>query len=67
LPIGDVVGHVKLIEQLYANRELVRARRQCARTQALKFDWRLIAEQMLAIYADAARGHAGNSLKNFNG
>ena len=71
LPIGDVVGHVKLIERLYDNRELARARRQAARTQALKFDWRLVAEQMFAIYADAARsrGHAvnsTNSIKNFN-
>jgi glycosyltransferase involved in cell wall biosynthesis len=71
LPIGDVVGHVKLIERLYDNRELARARRQAARTQALRFDWRLVAEQMFAIYADAARSrgqvvNSANSIRNFN-
>ena len=40
LPVGDVVGHVNLIASLHGNRELARRRRQAARTQALKFDWR---------------------------
>jgi glycosyltransferase involved in cell wall biosynthesis len=55
LPIGDVAGHVNLIASLQANRELSSSRRQAARTQALKFDWRLVAEQMVAVYAAAAK------------
>ena len=51
LPVGDVGGHVNLIASLAANRELAWRRRQAARNQALKFDWRLVAEQMMAIYA----------------
>jgi glycosyltransferase involved in cell wall biosynthesis len=54
LPLGDIVGYVNLITSLHDNRELARARRHAARTQALKFDWRLIAEQMFALY-DTAR------------
>ena len=53
LPVGDVVGHVNLIASLHGNRKLARRRRQAARTQALKFDWGLIAEQMVALYATA--------------
>jgi glycosyltransferase involved in cell wall biosynthesis len=52
-PVGDVAGHVNLIASIHANRELSRERRQAARTQALKFDWRLVAEQMVALYAIA--------------
>jgi glycosyltransferase involved in cell wall biosynthesis len=51
LPVGDVGGHVNLIASLAANRELAWRRRGAARTQALKFDWRLVAEQMMAVYA----------------
>jgi glycosyltransferase involved in cell wall biosynthesis len=51
LPVGDVGGHVNLIALLAANRELAWRRRGAARTQALKFDWRLVAEQMMAAYA----------------
>jgi glycosyltransferase involved in cell wall biosynthesis len=53
LPVGDVAGHVNLIASISANRELSRGRRQAARIQALKFDWRVIAEQMVALYATA--------------
>lgn len=53
LPVGDVAGHVNLIASLHGNRELARKRRQAARIQALKFDWRLVAEQMIALYAAA--------------
>jgi glycosyltransferase involved in cell wall biosynthesis len=55
LPIGDIIGHVNLIELLHDNRELARGRRQAARNQALKFDWRRVAEQMVALYSDAVR------------
>jgi glycosyltransferase involved in cell wall biosynthesis len=53
LPVGDVAGHVDLIASLHGNRELAHRRRRAARTQALKFDWRLVAEQMIAVYAAA--------------
>jgi len=53
LPVGDVGGHVNLIASLAANRELAWRRRKAARDQALKFDWRLVAEQMMATYAIA--------------
>jgi glycosyltransferase involved in cell wall biosynthesis len=56
LPVGDVRGHVNLITSLHANRDLARARRHAARTQALKFDWHKIAEQMIALYAAAKNG-----------
>ena len=55
LPAGDVAGHVDLISSLCANRELARNRRAAARAQALKFDWRLIAQQMNAVYVAAKR------------
>jgi glycosyltransferase involved in cell wall biosynthesis len=51
LPLGDADGHVNLIASLATNRELAWKRRQAARAQALKFDWRRIAEQMVALYA----------------
>lgn len=50
LPPGDVQAHVNLISSLAGDRELARNRRDAARTQALKFDWRCIAEQMVALY-----------------
>jgi glycosyltransferase involved in cell wall biosynthesis len=50
LPLGDVHAHVNLIASLASNRELARNRRKAARTQALKFDWRCVAEQMIALY-----------------
>jgi len=55
LPVGDVSGHVNLIASLAANREVAWGRRAAARTQALKFDWRLIAEQMIELYTIASR------------
>lgn len=61
LPVGDVVGHVNLVAAIYGNRELARRRRQAARTQALKFDWRLIAEQMVALYAAARAPRQGDA------
>src|SRR5215831_8587840 len=51
LPLGDVYAHVNLIASLADDRELARSRREAARTQALKFDWRYIGEQMTALYA----------------
>jgi glycosyltransferase involved in cell wall biosynthesis len=50
LPPGDVYAHVNLIASLAGDRELARNRRDAARAQALKFDWRCIAEQMVALY-----------------
>lgn len=55
LPPGDVAGHLDLISSLYGNRELARNRRAAARTQALKFDWRVVAQQMSAVYVAAKR------------
>lgn len=51
LPAGDVAGHADLLASLHGNRELARGRRQAARAQALKFDWRVIAERMIALYS----------------
>jgi glycosyltransferase involved in cell wall biosynthesis len=53
LPVGDVAGHVNLIVSLHGNRELARNRRVAARAQALKFDWRLLTQQITAVYAAA--------------
>jgi glycosyltransferase involved in cell wall biosynthesis len=53
LPVGDVAAHVDLIASIHANRELSRERRQAARAQALKFDWRVVAKQMVALYVAA--------------
>jgi glycosyltransferase involved in cell wall biosynthesis len=50
MPVGDVVGYVNLIASIHGTRDLAQRRRRAARTQALKFDWRLIAEQMVALY-----------------
>jgi glycosyltransferase involved in cell wall biosynthesis len=50
LPVGDLAGHVNLIASLHDNRELACRRRQAARSQALKFDWRRIADEMIALY-----------------
>ena len=61
LPIGDVDGCVDLIKSLQENRGLAQARRAAARTQALKFDWRLVAEQMVAQYAAAKLLHSGTT------
>jgi glycosyltransferase involved in cell wall biosynthesis len=51
MPVGDVSAHVNLIASLATDRDLARSRRQAARTQALKFDWRRVAEQTIAVYA----------------
>jgi hypothetical protein len=53
MPVGDVVGYVNLIASIHGNRDLAQRRRWAARTQALRFDWRLVAEQMIAAYAAA--------------
>jgi glycosyltransferase involved in cell wall biosynthesis len=53
MPVGDVVGYVNLIASIHGNRDLAQRRRCAARTQALKFDWRLIAERMIAAYTAA--------------
>jgi glycosyltransferase involved in cell wall biosynthesis len=50
LPLGDVHANVNLIASLAGDRELARNRRDAARTQALKFDWQCIAEQMVTLY-----------------
>ncbi len=50
LPLGDVYAHVNLIVSLAGDRELARNRRKLARTQALRFDWRCVGEQMIALY-----------------
>jgi glycosyltransferase involved in cell wall biosynthesis len=63
LPVGDVAGHVDLISSLCDNRELARNRRPAARAQALKFDWRLIARQMNAVYAEAKQIRDGARAK----
>jgi glycosyltransferase involved in cell wall biosynthesis len=51
LPVGDVIGHVNLLASLADNKALIEERRQAARAQSLKFDWRVVAEQMIALYA----------------
>jgi glycosyltransferase involved in cell wall biosynthesis len=51
LPVGDIDGHVNLLVSIYGNRELARSRRAAARAQALKFDWHLVAQQMIDVYA----------------
>jgi hypothetical protein len=60
--VGDVAGDGNLIVALHGNRELVRSRRSVARAQALKFDWRLIAQQMVGVYA-AAKSDKGQKVK----
>jgi glycosyltransferase involved in cell wall biosynthesis len=52
---GDVASMVGLIEQLSVNRELIWAKREKARAQASRFDWRRIAEQTISVYS-AVRG-----------
>jgi glycosyltransferase involved in cell wall biosynthesis len=52
LPLGDVHANVNLIASLAGDRELARNRRNAARTQALKFDWQCVAEQMIALYRE---------------
>jgi glycosyltransferase involved in cell wall biosynthesis len=55
LPIGDVSAYVDLIVSLCENRDLARNRRAAARAQALKFDWRIVAEQMTSPYSVAGK------------
>ena len=58
IPKGDIEITVGLIEQICANRDIARSRREKARTRALAFDWQRIAERVAVVY-DAVR--AGRS------
>lgn len=53
---GEVLGIVKLIEQLCNNPEIAWSRRESARLKSLEFSWDRVAEQMVAIYEAVARG-----------
>jgi glycosyltransferase involved in cell wall biosynthesis len=53
---GEVLGIVKLIDQLCNNPEIARSRRESARRKSLEFSWDRVAEQMVAIYEAVAAG-----------
>jgi glycosyltransferase involved in cell wall biosynthesis len=53
---GEVLGIVKLIEQLCNNPEIAWSRRESARLKSLEFSWDRVAEQMMAIYEAVAGG-----------
>ena len=51
IPPGDASAALELIKQLYADRDLVRSRRDGARRQALKFDWQRVVARLSAVYS----------------
>jgi len=53
---GEVLGMVKLIEQLTKDPELTWSRRESARRKALEFCWHRVVAQLLAIYEAVAGG-----------
>jgi glycosyltransferase involved in cell wall biosynthesis len=55
-PQGEVLGIVKLIEQICNNPEIAWSRREPARLKSLEFSWDRVAEQMMAIYKALADG-----------
>jgi glycosyltransferase involved in cell wall biosynthesis len=50
VPRGDAAAPLELIRQLCSNRDIARALRKNARAQAVKFDWREIAERLSLVY-----------------
>jgi glycosyltransferase involved in cell wall biosynthesis len=58
LPKGDVESIIELFKQLCLHRDIARSRRENARAQACKFDWRQIAERLSAIYSAVCAGQA---------
>lgn len=55
-PKGEVLGIVKLIDQICNNPEIARSRREPARLKSLEFSWDRVAKQMAAIYQAVADG-----------
>ena len=64
LPVGDFDAHLNLLMSIHANRDLARSRRAAARVQALKFDWDLVAQQMVDIYAAIKQRPPARHLKD---
>ncbi|SDT59682.1 glycosyltransferase family 4 protein [Bradyrhizobium canariense] len=58
IPEGDAVSAFELIKQLCADRDLARSRRDGARHQALKFDWRQVAERLSIVYSAVKAGRS---------
>jgi glycosyltransferase involved in cell wall biosynthesis len=53
---GEVMGIVKLIDQLCNYPEIARSRRESARRKSIEFSWDRVAEQMVTIYQALAAG-----------
>lgn len=58
IPRGDVESPIELIKQLCADKNIARSRRQSARAQALKFDWRRVAERLFVVYSALCSGRS---------
>jgi glycosyltransferase involved in cell wall biosynthesis len=58
LPKGNVESIIELVKQLCLHRDIARSRREKARAQACKFDWRQIAERLFAVYSAVCAGRA---------
>jgi glycosyltransferase involved in cell wall biosynthesis len=58
IPKGDIASPIELIKQLCADKEIVRSRRENARAQALKFDWRRVAERLSVVYSAVCAGRS---------
>jgi glycosyltransferase involved in cell wall biosynthesis len=58
LPKGTVDPIMALIRQMCANKSFVDSRREEARLQALRFDWREIARRMSIVYSAVSVGHS---------
>ena len=56
IPRNDVETPLALIRHLSVDRDLARSKREKARAQALKFDWRRIRERLLAVYSAISAG-----------
>ena len=57
-PKGEVGPIMDLIRQLCANKTLTESRRQDARLQALRFDWREVAKRMWVVYSAVSSGRS---------
>jgi glycosyltransferase involved in cell wall biosynthesis len=55
---GEVGPIMDLIRQLCANKTLTESRRQDARLQALRFDWREVAKRMWVVYSAVSSGRS---------
>ena len=53
---GEVLGIVKLIDELCSNPEIAWSRRESARRKSLEFSWDRVAEQLAVIYKAVAGG-----------